>query len=107
MLEKGLAEPAAAAKRRADSRTAHAPSFLSLFAFTEASASQMLFCFGNPSRKRAQRAKADKAILKIKSVARYGFEALLKPREFAHGRLSRARRRSEAEGGFPYRRIII
>ena len=82
-LEKGLAEPAAEAKGRAESRTAHAPSFLSLFAFTEASASQMLFCFGNPSRKRAQRAKADKAILKIKSLARYGFEARREPQELA------------------------
>ncbi|MBP3320858.1 MAG: hypothetical protein J6M12_00740, partial [Clostridia bacterium] len=41
-------------------------------------------------------------IPKINALARYGFEALLKPRDLAHGRLGRARRRSEAEGGFPY-----
>ena len=54
-------------------------------------------------RKRTQCANIAEQIPKIKALARYGFEALLKPRELAHGRLGRARRRSEAEGGFPCR----
>ena len=46
-LEKGLAEPAAEAERRADSRTAHAPSFLSLFAFTKSSHTRCSFLSGS------------------------------------------------------------